>query len=196
MHNGTIRAILGLGVLPAMLMVATLFDGGLGPASAEPEEDERIVFPEVEGSNLQGKGFELPGDFEGDLNLVLIAFKREQQELVDTWLPFARTLEERFEGFRYYELPTIYKANAAYRWMINNGMRMGIKDPKARAATITLFLDKEKFRKALRIPHEGTIYALLVDKSGRVVWRVDGTLSRGKQRAVEEVLLERFETEE
>jgi len=186
----------GPGVIAAVFVPVTLFCTVIGPAPAEPEENEEVVFPNVEGSNLQGTKFELPGDLEGDLNLVLIAFKREQQELVDTWLPFARSLEDRFEGFRYYELPTIYRANAAYRWMINNGMRMGIKDPKARAATITLFLDKEKFREALEIPHEGTIYALLVEKTGRVVWRVDGTLSRGKQRAVEEILSKRFETEE
>jgi hypothetical protein len=188
--------IRGPGLVAALFVLVALSCAGIGPAAADPEGSEEVVFPNVEGSNLQGAKFELPGDFEGDLNLVLIAFKREQQELVDTWLPFARSLEDRFEEFRYYELPTIYKANAAYRWMINNGMRMGIKDPKARAVTITLFLDKEKFREALEIPHEGTIYALLVEKSGRVVWRVDGTLSRGKQRAVEEVLSNRFEAEE
>lgn len=177
------QRISALGVLAAMSLVT-----GLGSAAGESGDRDEIIFPDVKGSNLQGKDYELPGDFEGDLNLALVAFLREQQELVDTWLPFARSLEDRYEGFKYYELPTIYRANPAYRWFINTGMRRGIKDPRARAATITLFLDKKKFRRALDIPHEGTIYALLVEKGGRVIWRAEGTLSKAKRRALEDLL--------
>jgi hypothetical protein len=170
--------------------------GGAVESKGQPRKDGETIFPNVQGSNLEGKDFNLPEDFDGELNLALIAFQREQQELVDTWLPFARFLEDRFEGFRYYEFPTIYKANAATRWFINTGMRRGIKDPKARATTITLYLDKKKFRRALEIPHEGTIYALLVDGTGRVIWRVDGTLSKGKRRALEDLLSKMLEAKE
>jgi hypothetical protein len=177
----------------AFVLLPSIVSGGFVPVAAESRENGEVIFPDVEGSNLQGKDFDLPEDFEGKLNLALIAFQREQQELVDTWLPLARSLEDQFEGFRYYELPTIYRANRATRWFITTGMRRGIKDPKARAATITLFLEKKKFRRALKIPHEGTIYALLVDGTGRVIWRVDGPLSKAKRRALEDLLSKRLE---
>jgi hypothetical protein len=144
-----------------------------------------IVFPEVRGSNLEKHKFNLPRDFEGELNLVLIAFQREQQADVDTWLSLGAELEERYEGFRYYELPTIYKANRAVQWFIDNGMRRGIEDPGARARTITLYLDKPEFRKALGIPHEGTIYALLVNPDGEVIWMADGINSKAKRLDLE-----------
>jgi hypothetical protein len=175
------------------IMLTITLACGLSLAAGGPADGNEVIFPDVEGSNLEGVDFELPGDFEGSLNLALIAFQREHQELVDTWLPFAKTLENRFEGFRYYELPTIYKANVATRWFIDNGMRRGIKDPKARATTITLYLDKKKFRRALKIPHEGTIYALLLDNTGSVVWRVHGPLSKGKKRALEDLLSKKLE---
>ena len=142
------------------------------------------MFPLAKGSNLESREFVLPEDFEGDLNLVLIAFQREQQADVDTWLPMAGELEGEYEGLRYYELPTIRKVNRAYQWFINNGMRMGIKDPKARERTITLYLDKRSFRGALGLPHEGTIYALLVKPNGEVLWMVQGVSSKAKKMAL------------
>lgn len=150
-----------------------------GAARGDDAKD-RIIFPTAKGSNLEGKEFILPADFEGDLNLVLVAFQREQQADVDTWLPVAEELEGKYEGLRYYELPTIRKVNRAYQWFINNGMRMGIKDPKARERTITLYLDKRGFRGALGLPHEGTIYALLVNSNGEVFWMVQGVSSKAK----------------
>ena len=42
-----------------------------GPAEkpAEPGRAETVIFPEVRGSNLEGREFTLPADFDGDLNL-------------------------------------------------------------------------------------------------------------------------------
>jgi hypothetical protein len=165
--------------ITAMLLVAF----SLTPAGAPAQEP--VSFPEVEGDNLEGKPFILPQDFEGELNLALIAFQREQQADVDTWLSLGAELEEAYVGFRYYELPTIYKANKAVRWFINNGMRRGIKDPGARARTITLYLDKPKFRKSLGLPHEGQIYALLVNADGQVIWRAGGLNSKAKRLDLE-----------
>lgn len=145
------------------------------------------MFPRVTGSNLEGREFVLPEGFEGRLNLVFVAFKREQQSDVDTWLPLARALAARYTGFRYYELPTIYRANAMVRWFIDNGMRRGIPDPEARRSTITLYLDKDQFRSALGIPDENTIHVFLVRPDGRVIWRTEGALSDAAAREVEKV---------
>ncbi len=132
------------------------------------------TFPEVEGKNLEGKNFHLPRDFEGELNLLFLAFQREQQLMVNTWLPTADLLESIHPELRYYELPTISRMNPFVRWFINTGMRSGIKDPKSRRKTITLYLDKRPFRKALGLASEDNIYVLLLDKNGKVVWKSKG----------------------
>ena len=131
-------------------------------------------FPEVRAKNLAGEHFLLPRDFEGDLNLLYLAFQREQQPMVNTWLPTADLLENMYPGLRYYELPTISRMNPFTRWFINTGMRSGISDPKARRKTITLYLDKKTFRMALGIPGEDTIAILLLNKKGEIVWREEG----------------------
>jgi hypothetical protein len=133
-----------------------------------------MQFPAVTGSNLQRKKLNLPQDFEGQQNLVLIAFQQWQQSQVDTWLPFARQLEETHPGVRYYELPTIRRLNALSRTFVNEGMRAGIPDPVARERTITLYLDKNAFRQALQLPGEDDIYVLLLDSQGTVLWQAEG----------------------
>lgn len=144
------------------------------------EEEKIFEFPEASGTNLDRQKFYLPGDFEGDLNLIFVAFQREQQLMINTWLPTADLLESLHPRLKYYELPTISRKNAIVRWFINAGMRSGIKDPKSRRRTITLYLNKEPFRRALSIPGEESIYIFLIDKMGKVVWRSEGPCDAGK----------------
>jgi hypothetical protein len=139
-----------------------------------------MQFPAVTGSNLQRKKLNLPQDFKGELNLVLIAFQQWQQTQVDTWIPFARQLEETHPGVRYYELPTIQRLNVVARTFINEGMRAGLPNPIVRERTITLYLDKDEFRQALQLPHEDDIHVLLLDRQGQVRWRAEGAFTPEK----------------
>jgi len=154
-----------------------------GRSTAAPEG----TFPKLTASNLMKQSFSLPEDFAGDRNLLLIAFQREQQQNVDTWLHQMKHFELS-SGFQYYELPTIDRLNPFVRWFINSGMRRGIPDRNARARTITLYLDKSSFRKALSLPNEEHIYAILVDRSGRVLWRAEGDFDEAKGASLQEVL--------
>ena len=141
-------------------------------------------FPRVEGSNLEGERFELPSGFEGSLNVVLVAFKREQQSDIDGWMPFLNTLRKGQPALRVYELPTLGRRYRLMRSFIDGGMRRGIPDAAVRSATITLYLDKAPFRESLRLPDEDRIYVLLVDREGRVTWRASG---RFDERAATEL---------
>jgi hypothetical protein len=132
------------------------------------------TFPDLTASNLAGRGMHLPSDFEGDVNLVLIAFQRNQQADIDTWLEPGRRLSAEFPRLACYELPVISKMNPLFRRFIADGMRSGIPDPKARASTITLHLEKPRFRASLDLLSEDRVYALLVDRKGIVHWRADG----------------------
>ena len=137
------------------------------------------MFPAVRASNLNGRPFELPGDFEGERNLVILAFQREQQALVDSWSPAIANLLARYADLRFYELPTIRRGNPLFRAWLDGAMRGGIPDRQARDHTITLYLDKAAFREALDLPHEETIYILLLDRGGHVLWRGQGEYTDG-----------------
>lgn len=143
-----------------------------------------MQFPTVSGKNLERNSFQVPGDLDGALNVLLIAFQRWHQSLVDTWVPFLQQIEEEHGAVRYYELPTIQQMNPFSRIFINEGMRAGIPDPTARERTITLYLDKEAFREALDLPHEEDIFVLLVDRKGQVLWRASGGLTSEKAESL------------
>lgn len=136
--------------------------------------DSLRQFPRVEGRNLEGRPFSLPAGFEADYNVVLVAFRREQQADVDSWLPFLREQKVAERGVRVYELPTLNRSYRLMRGFIDGGMTRGIPERATREATITLYIDKGPFKKALAIAAEDRIITLVVARDGRVLWRADG----------------------
>jgi hypothetical protein len=163
-----------------LLMMAT-FSGSARSLTQQGEDHARMAhFPPVKASNLDKRELSLPADFEGDRNLVLIVFQRQQQKDVDTWLDEMKRFEDFYPAFRYYELPTIERPNAFMRWFIDSGMRRGIPDHKARERTITLYLGKKAFCDALLITDEKKIHAFRIDRSGAVMWKAEGVFDAAK----------------
>ena len=76
-----------------------------------------------------------------------------------------------------------------YRTFLNEGMRAGIPNEATRARTITLYLDKPAFRKALDIDNEQNIWLYLFDKSGNVHWRIDGKFNEEKGEALRQAII-------
>ena len=148
------------------------------PLSAQAAGGAREYrFPAITAAALSGRKYSLPRDFDGRANIVLVAFRREQQRDVDTWLPAAQELAAANAGVRYYELPTISRGYTLLRPLIDGGMRGGIPDPAMRDATITLYTNVDAFRAALGLASDRTIYALLVDAGGVVRWRGEGAFT-------------------
>ena len=183
-------------------VVAAAFDQAIGEvqiseidlSSLTISEQELLpVFPEVEGNNLEKRSFRLPSDFEGEANLVFIAFRRHQQVEVESWLPLTKDLVESHSGLRFYELPTISARDGMARYFINSGMRQAIRDRKARELTIPLYLDKEPFLQALEIPDEESIHILLVGNEGRIHWRAQGALTEESAAGLERALARRLQ---
>jgi hypothetical protein len=136
-----------------------------------------VLFPAVTGSNLERRRFRLPGDLDGDLNWLILAFWQRHQGAVDTWMPLAKRLEERHSGFITYEVPVIQSRSRLSQWFIDSGMRAGIPDPQVRSRTITLYLAKAPFLEALEIETDDDICSVIVDRSGAVLWRTAGPWS-------------------
>ncbi len=148
------------------------------------------VFPRVSGSNLNGKTFELPKDLKGKLNIVVIPFIRGQGVQIAEWVPSLNELVKSNPDLEWYELPTLSDAYLPSRPNIDGGMRAAILEKDSRERTITLYLDKAKFMQSLNIPTENTIYVLLIDKNGEVIWRAAGGFTEQKlnnlNKAIEE----------
>ena len=181
------RFKLGHAILSLIALTAVMSRGGLG-LDSETIVNGGARYPRLIASNLEKRTFTLPDDFEGSRNLLLVAFQREQQQQVDTWLREMRQFEELDPEFRYYELPTIQSPNRLVRWFIDTGMRRGIPDKKARSRTITLYIDKQPFLKALGIADENRIYCFLVNRSGQVLWHAEGEFDDSKAVSLRQYL--------
>lgn len=151
-------------------------------------------FPTISAENLARERKELPKDFAGRLNVVVIAFRQDQIGLLASWEPFLESLEADYRGVRFYELPTLGSSYSPIRWWIDGGMRGGIRSSRARERTITLYTRKGDFRRALGIRSEDDIAVMLLEE-GVVVWRSEGEYTQEKfeelRREVEARLLDR-----
>jgi hypothetical protein len=149
-----------------------------------------MYFPKVNGSNLLRQKRILPQDFQGNLNLVFIAFQQWHQMEVDSWIPLAKELEQQYKDLAYYELPTIQSMNSFSKMFINEGMRAGIPNPKTRERTITLYLNKADFRAALGMLDEEHIYILLIDRQGKEFFRSRGSNTQDMEASLRQTLLQ------
>jgi hypothetical protein len=158
-----------------VVLLATLSAAGVRAEAPMPR------FPAIVAENLARDRVSLPAGLAGTYNLVVVAYRREQQADVDTWMPALGVIEKDDPRFRWYELPTIGKLTGVFvsPWL-DDAMRAGIPDQAQRARTITLYVDKQWFRESLGLPDsDGSIHLLLLDRQGRVLWRRDGAYDSG-----------------
>jgi len=182
-RNASFFMMIDLRLLATLVVLAVVSSTPGKPAIGAP-----IVFPTVTGSNLNGKTFQLPRDFQAPASLVFIAYQREQQTDVDSWKSVAADLRRRFPFVGEYELPTLSRNITLFRGFIDGGMRRGIPDPATRAATITLYIDKSAFNRALDIGDERAIVIVLVKPDGTILWRTTGSYATGKESGLDAAL--------
>lgn len=145
-------------------------------------------FPKITGIDLEGNKQKLPSVFKNEFNLVVIAFKREQQAEVDTWIKEIDPLLKENKNLSFYEIPLIYELSSFKRAWVNNGMRFGIPDKIARKRTITVYTNREEFFKITKMK-ENNIYALLIDKHGKIMWKQEGVANRNKIKTIKKIIL-------
>lgn len=164
--------------ITVLLIALTLVSCSIGAG-----ENSKILagkngfFPQVSGIDLEGKKRELPKSFDKEINLVVVAFKREQQENVNGWIAATKEILAKNPKVGFYEVPVIYEVSAPYRTFINNGMRRGVVDLEARKHTITVYTNREEFFKILQMKKE-KIYLLMMNKEGKILQRIEGDATK------------------
>src|SRR5512135_2671032 len=134
---------------------------------------ENAWFPPLTARDLDGHDVALPTGLTGERTVVLVAFARGHQPLVDSWVPWLRERVAADPTLRFYELATIGGRWRPAREVIDRGMAGAIHDPEARGRTLTVYTDVRRLTAALAIDRD-TISVVLVDRDGRVQWRGRG----------------------
>ena len=145
-------------------------------------------FPSVSGKTLNGDEFTIPQSLEKPTNILVVAFKHSQQEMVDTWLKPLSQIELENKNVKYYEFPVMARMGSWKRWMIYNGMKMGIRDTEQRSRTVSFHIDKQPFKEALKIANEDNIHLFVVMQDGSIKGVVEGVYSSDKLRSLRQLL--------
>ncbi len=161
-------------LISALILQSCLIGAG---KNSKVEKNEVNFFPKIIGIDLEGKEREMPTAFNSKLNIVIVAFKREQQKDVDGWIPYISEIKN--ENISFYELPIIYELNAFKRAWVNNAMRFGIKNDDSRRHTITVYTNRAEFFEIMKM-QEDKIYVLLIDDKGKILSRIEGLVDDKK----------------
>ena len=137
-------------------------------------KNEGLIFPPVSSEALNGERVTLPVDAQGYVTLIVIAFQRDAQRIIDTWLvPFSREFSHE-QMVRIYEIPMIgsrmWKMIAS---VIDEGMRSGIPVEK-HPFVVTYYGDIRPYVEKLGMDDLSTAYFFLLDRNGRIQWRSQG----------------------
>ena len=134
------------------------------------------IFPEVTGESLAGNQVTIPDAAKGNVTLIAMAFLRENQGQLDSWLnPFVEKFGDK-KGYMFYEVPMISTGYKFMKFVIDGGMRGGIPAFKHKHV-VTMYGNVEKYISALNLdPRNG--YAFLLDKEGKIRWQGQGFASK------------------
>jgi hypothetical protein len=131
-------------------------------------------FPRLTAHDLDGRVVALPAGLPGEWTVVIVAFRREQQELADSWVPWLDQRAAADPRLGFAELPAIGLQWQPARPVIDGGMAAAIRDQKTRSRTLTVYTDIRRVTVPLGISDRDTIWLFLVDRDGQVRWRGTG----------------------
>lgn len=186
MKKGTILLILRIIMkkLKFLFLLLSLQSCLIGSGeNSKIEVNKNNYFPKITGIDLHGNTQELPQVFKNEFNLVIVAFKREQQVQVNSWIKAIEPILKENTNLGFFEIPLIYELSNLKRFWVNNGMRFGIPDKEARKRTITVYTNRDEFFKITKMK-EDEIYALLLDNKGKILWQDEGVADDNKIRAL------------
>jgi hypothetical protein len=134
-------------------------------------------FPVVAGTDLNGKAWKAPADFPAERTLVVVAFEREQQSNVDAWFA-GLGARDAVPPIPWIEMPVIENPGVFGRWFIDSGMRKSIPDLNIRSRVWTAYTDKKVFMAACGMASSERVYALIVDRAGKILALESGDYSK------------------
>ena len=100
-----------------------------------------VSLPQLAARDLAGREVALPAGLPGERNVVLIAFRRDQQKLVDSWVPWLEQRAATDPRLRFVELPAIGPQWEPARPVIDGGMAAAIRDQAVRRRTLTVYAE-------------------------------------------------------
>lgn len=142
--------------------------------------------PQVDGKDPDGTEVSLPTDLRGDVTLLVLGFERKQDTTLEGWRAAARELRGEHPGLEYLVMPVLPSGLFLLGRAIRSGLRDQHPSAEERRRTVLLFTDTDDLREALGVGTGTAVRAVLVDRSGAVLWWASGEADKpGLKAAVD-----------
>jgi hypothetical protein len=149
-------------------------------ASQETQNSQGVVLPTVTAYALDRVKVTLPADFAAPLNLLILSFERNQQSVVEGWIPVLTPGVKT----QTWVLPISARESGLYRWWLNASLRGNVPPTLPRRYWVPLYVNKTQFLRSLQVSSEKEVVLLLTDKTGHVLWRTTGPVTDSKKAAL------------
>jgi hypothetical protein len=133
-----------------------------------------MEFPALQVRDLEGVDYVIPDDLPGGPHVIILAFQRWHQSIVDRWKAPLEAIAGSHPGTEVWEVPSISRAYRLFRSGIDGGMRAGIPDVSVRRHTLTAYTDLGALARALDLDTRDTVHVFVVDCDGSVRWHGEG----------------------
>jgi hypothetical protein len=165
----------------AALALSAIFWFGHEAAHAQPLG----TFPTITAEALDKSSITLPAQLQGKENLLLLSWARDQAPQVETWSAVSQALLHTYPALRVYRIPVSDPENILFRWWDTTSLRTDETDPELLHWIVPIYTDKRNLRQSLNIPaNDHQILVLLVDRTGRVLWRTQGPSTPASRQAL------------
>ena len=152
--------------------------------------------PPLRAKSLDGEVVVIPDELDGDVRILIVAFQRRQQELVDGWLAGITAAAPVTPRLAVYEVPTIHRRFVPARALIDGGMARAVSDRFVRRRTLTLYSNVDAVRDALGISSTRTVAVLVIDEHGVVRWSTQGPFRAAAAETLVQVVRELLDSDE
>lgn len=137
-----------------------------------PAQETALRWPSFDAETVSGRTVKLPDLLAAPRTVVLVAYAEEQQQDVDRWM-FG--LAVRARAVPWLQVPVLGKTNPFFQSLILTGLRRGLPDKADRDRVAVTFVEGDVFRRSMGLGGEGRVmHALVVERSGAVLMRLDG----------------------
>jgi len=134
-------------------------------------------FPSASGKDLNNKPWIAPSGFPSERTLVVVGFEEKQQVGIDSWFE-GMEVRKPSSAISWIEMPLINNPGLVMRWIINTGMRGGIPSKEVRSHVWTAYTNKKAFMQACGMTSTKDVYALVVDRSRKIIAMESGNYSK------------------
>lgn len=165
--------------------VAGMILASVSVSAATPVSELAVggLLPPLEGEFLTGQTAVLPQAASGRAALLMLGFTYDSRFQVEAWAKRFRQDFATEPSVTFFEIPMIGGLARLGKWFIDSGMRRGT--PKAdHSHVITVYSNADAWKRRVGFDNPKAAYLILIDQSGKIVWRYTGSLEKKPYEAL------------